>query len=128
MFNRLLLSTLAIALLVLAGTARAGDAGIQVVFTDNEVSVIRNYYREHGVTHPRGRKGRKSLPPGIAKNLRAGKSLPPGIAKQVLPGALIDLLPPAPRGFERIEVAGKILLVEIATRIIHDVLEDLVFR
>jgi len=36
------------------------------------------------------------------------------------------LLPPAPRGFERIEIAGKILLVEIATQVIHDVLEDVI--
>ena len=30
--------------------------------------------------------------------------------------------------FERIEVAGKILLVEIATQVIHDVLEDVILH
>ncbi len=45
----------------------------------------------------------------------------------MLPSGLVTLLPPPPKGFERIEVAGKILLVEIATQVIHDVLEDIVF-
>ncbi len=122
------LSCLAGMLLLSAGTAGAGEVGVQVVFTDDEVSIIRAYYRERDSTGLAGGKRGKRLPPGIAKNLRAGKSLPPGIAKQTLPGRLIDQLPPPPRGFERIEVAGKILLVEIATQIIHDVLEDIVLR
>jgi hypothetical protein len=37
-------------------------------------------------------------------------------------------LPPAPSGFERIMVSGKVLLVEIATQVIHDVLEDVILR
>jgi hypothetical protein len=32
-----------------------------------------------------------------------------------------------PTGYERIVVAGKILLVEIATQIVHDVLTDALF-
>ena len=59
-------------------------------------------------------------------NLTGSKPLPPGIAKQVLPSGLVTLLPAPPRGFERIEVAGKVLLVEIATQVIHDVLEDII--
>jgi hypothetical protein len=69
----------------------------------------------------------KGLPPGIAKNLARGKPLPPGIAKQYLPTGLRDLLPP-PRGFERIIVDGKVLLVEIATRIVHDILTDIILH
>jgi hypothetical protein len=36
-------------------------------------------------------------------------------------------LPPLPAGYERIIVAGKILLVEIATQVVHDVLTDALF-
>jgi Ni/Co efflux regulator RcnB len=68
------------------------------------------------------------LPPGIAKNLARGKALPPGIAKQYLPGDLAAELPRPPVGYERIIVDGKILLVEIATRVIHDILTDAVLR
>jgi hypothetical protein len=37
-------------------------------------------------------------------------------------------LPPLPDGYERVVVAGKILLVEIATQVVHDVLTDVLFR
>jgi len=110
--------------------ATAGDVGIHVEFSDQEISIIRSYYRDHGSQdHGKGKaKGLKSLPPGIAKNLRRGKSLPPGIAKQTLPEGLLRKLAPPPHGYERIIVAGKILLVEIATQVIHDVLEDAILR
>ena len=107
----------------------AAEIGVQVGFSDGEISTIRAYYRDHSVAQQgngKGKKGAKGLPPGIAKNLQRGKPLPPGIAKQVLPSGLVTLLPAPPRGYERIEVAGKILLVEIATQVIHDVLEDVI--
>lgn len=116
---------------MLAGApAVAGEVGVQVGFSDGEISTIRAYYRDHAPTGNSGKgmggnKG-KSLPPGIAKNLQQGKPLPPGIAKQVLPSGLVAMLPPPPKGFERIEVAGKVLLVEIATQVIHDVLENVI--
>ena len=114
----------------------AGDVGLSVEFSDSEVAAIRAYYRDHsGESAGKGNgkkskngKGNKSLPPGIAMNLQRGKALPPGIAKQALPMGLIEVLPAPPRGFERIELAGKVLLVEIATQVIHDVLEDLILH
>jgi hypothetical protein len=119
----------AIALNLFADTTSAGDLGVQIGFTDGEISTIRAYYRDHDspARTGKGKGNAKSLPPGIEKNLQRGKPLPPGIAKQVLPTGLVAVLPPPPRGFERIEVAGKVLLVEIATQVIHDVLEDIVF-
>jgi len=115
-------------LLAVSGPSGAGEVGVQVVFSDGEASIIRAYYRDHSSTKPGKGKGRKGLPPGIAKNLQRGKPLPPGIAKQVLPNGLVALLPPAPHGFERVRLDGKILLVEIATQVIHDVLEDAILR
>jgi hypothetical protein len=127
---RTIFSTICVAImLALSVPVIAGEIGVQVGFSDGEISSIRAYYRDHGSVQPgngKGKKGAKGLPPGIAKNLQRGKPLPPGIAKQVLPTGLIALLPPAPHGFERIEIAGKVLLVEIATQIIHDVLEDVI--
>ena len=127
---RFTLSALAATLLItVSAPCTAAEVGIQVGFSDGEISSMRAHYRDHGSVQPgngKGKKGAKGLPPGIAKNLQRGKPLPPGIAKQVLPTGLIALLPPAPHGFERIEIAGKVLLVEIATQIIHDVLEDVI--
>lgn len=120
---------LAILLLTASAYSMAAEFGVQITFSTGEASIIRAYYQDHRVTQPgkqKGKHGKKSLPPGIAKNLARGKPLPPGIAKQVLPAGLISLLPPPPHGFERISVSGKILLVEIATHVIHDVLEDVI--
>ena len=76
------LATAAAVLMInLAGSAMAGEAGISVVFTDHETSVIRAYYRDSSATHSSKGKGKPR------------KSLPPGIAKQVAPGALATRLP-----------------------------------
>lgn len=118
--------------LLCAGAAAplAAELGVDVGFSDGEVQAIRAWYSEHDHGGASGghRKGPKSLPPGIAKNLQRGKPLPPGIAKQALPAGLVRVLPPVRDGYERIVVDGKILLVEIATRVIHDVLVDAVLK
>ena len=104
------------------------DVGVSIVFSGDEIKIISAWYRDHESAPIRGNgKGKsKGLPPGIAKNLERGKSLPPGIAKQYLPDGLQQTLPTPPAGYERIIVEGKVLLVEIATRIIHDILTDVI--
>ncbi len=74
-----------------------------------------------------GGPARTGEPTGIARNLERGKPLPPGIAKQVLPGDLSRRLPPVRDGYERLIVDGRVLLVEIATQVIHDILVDAIF-
>lgn len=90
-----------------------------------DAQLIRDYYAGSKPGKGRGKKG--GLPPGIAKNLRRGKPLPPGIAKQHLPQDLLSRLPRAADGFEYVIVAGKLLLVEIATQVIREVLLEAVF-
>ena len=124
--NRLLLIT-AIGCLVACSprVADAADAGVSVTFSDAEVRIISAWYDDHE-PKKRGKAKRGELPPGIAKNLARGKSLPPGIAMQHLPQELQRALPAMPAGYDRIIVDGKILLVEVATQVIHDVLMDAV--
>ena len=69
--------------------------------------------------------GVEALPPGIRRRLERGKPLPPGIAKRTAPPELQSRLA-LPAGFEIIEVGLDVLLVEVATNIIHDVLMDIV--
>ena len=126
------LSLLLVLLSLSSGITVAGEVGVTVAFSDKDISLIQAWYRDHG-DGPQGagkskQKGAGSLPPGIAKNLQRGKPLPPGIAKQVLPSGLVELLGPPPRGYERIYVDGRVLLVHIATQVIHDALEDLILR
>lgn len=119
---------LAISLMLCSIASFAGELGIEVVFSADEIRVIDAYYQGH-ISAGNDNKGKsKSLPPGIAKNLERGKPLPPGIAKRYLPTDLVNQLPVLPSGYERIIVDGKILLVEIATRVIHDILSDALLR
>jgi len=121
------LSLLAAFLLVQA-TAAAADLNVSIRFSSNEISVIHDFFHDYHldnhVDKKGGKKGSKPLPPGIAKNLERGKPLPPGIAKRSLPNDLLVRLPPVADGYERVIIAGKILLIEIATQIIHDVLVE----
>ena len=112
----------------LAQTA-AADASVGIVFTQEEARIIASWYDERSDrSEARGNGKPKGLPPGIAKNLARGKSLPPGIDRQQLPDGLVSILPPPPRGFDRVIVDGRVLLVEVATQVIHDVLVDLVLK
>ena len=127
---RILATAIAIvSTMLLSGVSSAGEFGVDIRFSSDEVRIIRAYYENaHGGSKPGKKKGAGGLPPGVAKNLARGKSLPPGIAKQVLPGELIGRLPPVHDGYERIIVDGKILLVEIATQVVRDVLTDAILR
>ena len=103
----------------------ADEVGFQVIITDDEAAIIQGYYQRHDALSKHGHKNKKGLPPGIAKNLQRGKPLPPGIAKQYLPDDLQSALPKTPDGYERIIVDGKILLIEIATQVVRDVLTEI---
>jgi hypothetical protein len=123
----------AIALLLLPLLPVHAEVGVSVEFSNDEIRVISAWYREHGLAATEGRKrkggGRsKGFPPGIAKNLARGKPLPPGIAKQPLPSALVSELPPPERGYERVIIDGRVVLVEAATQIIHDILSHAILR
>lgn len=123
----LVLSALIITFLPQAPAA-AADLEVSIRFSSNEISVIHDFFRHHHVDKKGGKRGGKPLPPGIAKNLARGKPLPPGIAKQAIPNDLLVRLPPVADGYERVIVAGKILLIEIATQVIHDVLVDAILH
>jgi hypothetical protein len=96
--------------------ARPSSSGAAVLIVD------RNNQQSKNAGRGNGRNG--GLPPGIARNLAVGKSLPPGIAKQHVTHNVLLRLPPLSEGYEYVVVAGKILLIAIATQIVHDILED----
>ena len=130
MKHRLAKKLLLVLPLFVFSTYAAAEVSVSAVFSKGEISIMVDWYQAHGSVskHGKGKKKPKGLPPGIAKNLARGKPLPPGIAKQVLPQGLIALLPPPAHGFERIIVDGKVLLVEVATHVIHDILVDVILH
>jgi hypothetical protein len=128
MKTSLFATLIAIGLLVSSAVAHATDVSVEVRFGIDEVSIIRDYFDQQAGGNRKDRKHTVSLPPGIAKNLQRGKPLPPGISRQALPGALTARLPRVPDGYERVIVDGKVLLVEVATQVIHDVLTDVILH
>jgi Ni/Co efflux regulator RcnB len=70
----------------------------------------------------KGKNKRKELPKGIAKKLERGGTLPPGMAKRGLPDNLEKQLPSAPKGYERIVSDGQVVLADIATGVISDII------
>lgn len=119
---------LAIAIAGYAGVAAA--ANVEVSFSLKEKQVIASFFGDGGGGGGKAAKGKnkkgggsQGLPPGLA---RKGGALPPGIAKKQLPGSLVSRLPAPPQGYERVIVDNDVLLVEIATQIVHDVLTDVV--
>ncbi len=89
------------------------------LITVAERAIIGDYVASH-----RGQfAGTTALPPGIAKKVARGGALPPGIAKKTLPGGLLAQLPSRP-GQEWRVVGTDLLIVEIATGVIVDVLKN----
>ncbi len=89
------------------------------VLSDEEKRTIRGYFQDHP-----GAAGKvKELPPGIRKKIARGGAMPPGIAKQALPDGLHRRLP-AREGQDYEIVGNDVVLVETATRVIVDVLKD----
>lgn len=130
------------AAVMMAGPVAAAEKELaQFVFSAAERSIITDYYgggdagenaeRGKGAGKNRGNKGRgnkgqgvgsQGLPPGLAGR----EVLPPGIAMRQLPGTLTSQLPPAPTGFERAIIDNDLVLVEVGTRIVHDIITDIV--
>jgi Ni/Co efflux regulator RcnB len=86
-----------------------------------ERALIADYLDRNSASLPGAFAGAKPLPPGIAKKVARGGTLPPGIAKKTLPGGLLSQLPARP-GQEWRVVGTDLLIVEIASNVIVDVL------
>jgi hypothetical protein len=93
---------------------------LEIVFTEIEKRLIREYYAEHAHAGDAD-----SLPPGMRKRLARGKPLPPGIAKRFLPGELEARLP-VHGGTVRRVIGSDVVLIAAATGVILDILFDVI--
>ncbi len=74
----------------------------------------------------KGRSG--GLPPGLEKHLERNGQLPPGLTGRDLPVGLSGQLPPVRQGTRRIIVDRDVVLIDIATNVVIDVLIDVLRR
>ena len=106
----------------IADAPRPGQTVINAVFSDVERETIRRYF----LKHPEQLQTPGNLGTDSTVEIVRGRQLPPGILKQArsLPQELENALPPAPRGYARVILGGKVLLVDIDAQVVHDVIED----
>jgi len=105
---------------------------VGTVITAIERRIFEDYYHRAPPPRDKGaKKPGKGLPPGLAKKdrlppgLAKRGQLPPGLAKRELPPDLYRRLPPRAHGRFYI-VDDRIVLIDAATNVVLDLLEDLV--
>ncbi len=127
-----------------ADRARPADGVFDIVFSELEKHLIRQYYTPQtaqpraGQLDQRVRRGgprrslppglakRNDLPPGLARQYQRNGTLPPGLAKRDLPADLSQRLPRPRFGTERVAVDNDVLLIQQSTGVILDILTDVI--
>lgn len=116
------------------------DSILDDIFSDNERSVIEDYYNDQAVSGTGKYKGKKKeLPQGLRKKLERGGELPPGWQKKVergevldsdlrrqaeyLPEDLLDRLPRTDAATEIIKLKDKIIRVGRGQGTVIDVID-----
>jgi len=106
----------------------ADDTKGHARFADNDRDAITRYYEQewNAGNCPPGlaKKNNGCLPPGQAKKVwSTGSALPSDYRYYDLPGSLYGQLQPLPAGYRYVQVDGDILLIELTSRVIYDVIE-----
>jgi Ni/Co efflux regulator RcnB len=98
------------------------------VFSSVEKELIRDFFGglepDASGDLPYGLAKRDELPPGLQKHIEKYGTLPPGLAKRSLPYDLESRLPRLGSDLERVIVDDDVVLVQRATGVIFDILED----
>jgi hypothetical protein len=107
-----------------------GDRGEgKYYFQTHDRELVTTYYSKHGKGLPPGLAKRNgSLPPGLEKQLQRNGSLPPGLDKKMEPCPLeiTRQLPPLPPDYRRGVVGASIVVFNVRTNIVVDVMHDVV--
>jgi len=106
--------------------SRDRHVDVRVVFSDRDTAYIRDYYKpRHPHGYPPGLAKKDKVPPGHAMKLRRGEPMPQDYRWQPLPRDLDDRLSRLPDGYVRVVVGADIGILNVRTRILVDLLEDL---
>jgi Ni/Co efflux regulator RcnB len=99
-------------------------------FNDEQRSYVRQYYtQQYGKAGrcPPGlaKKNNGCMPPGQARKWAVGQPLPAGVAVYSVPQPVIVHLAPAPYGYRYARVGGDIVLIQVRTNIVVDIIQAL---
>lgn len=92
-----------------------------VSFQSAERQIITEWFETK-----KGSSNYSKLPPGLARQIQLNGTLPPGLAKHGLPPGLEKRLGKAPKGYERIIVGRDVVLADIVTGAVVDILRDII--
>lgn len=95
----------------------------------SHTSLIRDWFSNPQNTKglPPGLAKREELPPGLKRHLERNGTLPPGLQKKIqpIPRSLKSQLPKTPEGTDIVFVAGNVLVIEVRTSKIIDIVADI---
>jgi len=100
----------------------------QAVFSEQERVLIKGWFHDNWNGLPPGLAKRRTLPPGLEKQLQKRGALPPGLQKKIqpLPLELERQLRWLPTGYRRVVVAGNVILMNEETALIYDIVRGVV--
>lgn len=98
---------------------------VAVIFSDKDRQLIGDYYAGRKKRLPPGLAKKKQLPPGLQKQLERNGQLPPGLQERGLPGELDRKLSQLPEGYARVVIGTDVVLKNIKTRVIVDIIKDI---
>lgn len=115
-------------------TQTAGDKVREVlpeaerVFTREEITLVKDYFRDNRSGLPPGLAKRETLPPGLERQLRKNGKLPPGLQKKVqhFPPELERRLRVLPTGYRRAVIAGNIVMMNEKTAVVYDIVRNVI--
>jgi hypothetical protein len=111
------------------GDDNTGHGNAGYAFRSQDREIVTTYYSKHGSGLPPGLAKRNGdLPPGLEKQLRRNGTLPPGLQKklQPCPIEISRQLPPLPPDYQRSIIGANIVLFNVKTNIVVDVMMDVV--
>ena len=98
----------------------AGVEGAAVRFTDVDRETIKTYYERF--THPPELLDPDALAPSLEERLAISASVPPETAAMPLPVELQQSLSSLPPGYERFRIGSEVVLMDVRTRQVVDVI------
>lgn len=101
------------------------DYDVRIGFSDRDRVLIRDYYRGYYRGLPPGLAKKGKVPPGHAMKLYRNQPVPHGLQWQPLPDDLERRLSRLPDGYVRVTVGADVGIMNVRTRVIMDLIEDL---